>query len=300
MTAVHPLRLRRLDRAAGPLRSVRPLDPRAPTNGRSRSTARRALGEMRRALDAIVEIQADARLREELDDVASGDDERALAPAEFESIAGRMHARLAGDPARLVAALVLVQRMLALRARLAFEARLARATEAFHAKENDLSVAARRDPLTGILNRAGLVEALRGELLRSLRYGRPLSVLFIDLDHFKVINDARGHAAGDRVLLDVAAAIATVLRPGDVFGRFGGDELVVGVIDADARAAVCTAERLREAVAHATRGLALTASVGVASRRGPSDTLRALLARADGAMYQAKAEGRDRVRVADS
>ena len=218
----------------------------------------------------------------------------------FEEIARKLVGQRGVSPERLVDALTRAQRTLALEARLAEEQRLARAIEVLEAERKRIDVAASHDALTGVPNRAGLLESLRVELLRAVRSGRSFSVLFIDLDRFEQVNDAHGHAAGDAVLRRVAEAIQGVLRPGDVLGRYGGEEFVVGLVDADARAARRTAERMRNAVAHSTMavGVAATASVGVAARRGDADTVVAIVDRADAALCMAKSRGCDQVCVA--
>ena len=130
-----------------------------------------------------------------------------------------------------------------------------------------------------------------------LEEGRPFSVLLMDLDHFKLVNDVHGHLVGDDVLRECGALLHEVLRPGDLPGRFGGEEFVVLLPDTDARQALGVAERLREAVkGSGTATRPLTASIGVyASEPAPPERLREALACADLALYAAKAAGRDRV-----
>lgn len=169
------------------------------------------------------------------------------------------------------------------------------------ARNRALARAARRDSLTGIANRAALDHALATELRRAHRYGHDFSVLFVDVDHFKRVNDSRGHAAGDRVLRELTARITASIRPGDVFGRYGGEEFVIGLVNADARAALRAAERLRSDVEHMTLGdgadpLGVTVSVGIATlNRGEESTIHALVAQANRAMLAAKRLGRNTV-----
>ena len=156
------------------------------------------------------------------------------------------------------------------------------------------------DPLTGISNRAAIeAEAIRA-LERAPRKGGAMSLLMLDLDHFKAINDRHGHAAGDRVLRAAADAWHTVLRGRDPLGRIGGEEFVVVCADTTLEQALVVAERLREATAallfdDVDPGLRVTVSIGVAQSQRSDDTHEGVLARADAALYRAKQRGRDRV-----
>jgi diguanylate cyclase (GGDEF)-like protein len=165
-----------------------------------------------------------------------------------------------------------------------------------------LEEAARIDALTGVRSRQALHDNLGAEFERARRFGRPLTVLFVDVDHFKAINDQHGHAVGDTVLRHVAGTLAMSLRPADLIGRFGGEEFVVGLVECDAREAPEVAERVRRAVAErslvcAGRRIAATVSIGLAVRDEAS-TLESLLDQADAAMYRAKRAGRNQVAVA--
>lgn len=160
-----------------------------------------------------------------------------------------------------------------------------------------------RDPLTDLYNRRFLEETLERELMRSRRTGRPLSVLMIDIDHFKRFNDDFGHDAGDAVLRELASLLKSHIRAGDVACRYGGEEFVILLPEMAEEAAVRRAEEVREAVHslavshHGRQHRAITISVGVASTNlavTPED----LLALADAALYQAKRAGRDRVVLA--
>jgi diguanylate cyclase (GGDEF)-like protein len=162
---------------------------------------------------------------------------------------------------------------------------------------------AQTDPLTGVLNRRSLIERLDAACMRAKARGLPISVLFIDLDHFKQINDSRGHAAGDACLSGIIAPIQAELRHSDVIGRYGGEEFVVILNGADASAAHPIAERICRRVSEVhIEGFGppinLTCSIGVAS----SDTLgvwgQHLIAHADHAQYAAKRSGRNRVQLA--
>jgi diguanylate cyclase (GGDEF)-like protein len=162
---------------------------------------------------------------------------------------------------------------------------------------------ARTDPLTGVLNRRSLIERLDAACLRARARGLPIALLFIDLDHFKEINDSFGHAAGDACLGAIIAPIQAELRHSDVIGRYGGEEFVVILSSADIAAAHPIAERIRNRVANVRiegfgPSIQLTCSIGVAT----SDTLGVwgehLIAQADAAVYAAKRSGRNRVQVA--
>jgi two-component system, sensor histidine kinase LadS len=159
------------------------------------------------------------------------------------------------------------------------------------------------DPLTGVLNRRSLIERLDAACLRARARGLPISLLFIDLDHFKEINDTFGHQAGDACLRAIIEPIHAELRQSDVIGRYGGEEFVVILSSADAAAANPIAQRILQRVsAIRVEGfgapIRLTCSIGVAA----SDTLglwgEHLIAQADAAVYVAKRMGRNQVRVA--
>ena len=168
--------------------------------------------------------------------------------------------------------------------------------------QRELERLALHDQLTGLANRKLILETVSDSIVRALLTARPLSVIFLDLDGFKGINDQLGHAAGDSVLEQVAARIRAGVRQGDAVGRYGGDEFVAVCEDADRAGAASIADRIREAVAAPLDGIpagfAVTASIGVAVYQ-PEDGLEPtndeLLSLADSAMYVAKSEGKDRV-----
>jgi diguanylate cyclase (GGDEF)-like protein len=170
--------------------------------------------------------------------------------------------------------------------------------------EREMHVArerARIDPLTRLPNRAQLDDGLARLMERSRREAVPLALLFLDLDHFKAINDRHGHAAGDRCLAMVSAILRRHVRPADLVARYGGEEFVVVLEGASHARAAQAAEALRAAVAAATlehEGVAMpvTASIGLTDLR-PDDSMQALLERADAALYRAKQAGRDRVEI---
>jgi diguanylate cyclase (GGDEF)-like protein/PAS domain S-box-containing protein len=158
------------------------------------------------------------------------------------------------------------------------------------------------DPLMGIFNRRHFFARAEEELQRAVRHERPLTVLMLDLDHFKRINDRHGHQVGDEILAAAARACAGELRNGDLLARYGGEELVVLLPDAPIDQAVVVAGRLRAVVgktevATADGPVSVTLSIGAAALDGTCRDLLALVNRADRALYAAKAAGRDRVVV---
>jgi len=166
-------------------------------------------------------------------------------------------------------------------------------------RERELERLAYYDELTGLPNRRSVLRQLEALISRGRRHGHDLALLMIDADHFKAVNDRHGHAAGDAALRALADRLRERLRTEDVAGRFGGEEFVIGLPDADPEGAAAVAEAVRAAVRArpltvAGRELTLTVSVGWATWE--DDDLGQLLARADGALYEAKAAGRDCVR----
>lgn len=166
-----------------------------------------------------------------------------------------------------------------------------------------LEVLAHTDPLTQVVNRRALTMQLTSELDRARRYQSVLSLLMLDLDHFKTVNDTYGHLIGDDVLREVAGLLQTAIRSVDVVARYGGEEFVIVLPETPLAGAVTFAERIRAQIEHhpfcETQGpLSITASVGVAVY--PADGVESvedLFARADDALYRAKAEGRNAVAV---
>jgi len=161
-----------------------------------------------------------------------------------------------------------------------------------------LRVLAETDHLTGLANRAKLSERIHGELERAERHGTSFAVILLDLDHFKTVNDDFGHLAGDRILVAVSRVVSSSLNDGETVGRWGGEEFLILCPGLDAAGARALAERVREGVLAQTYEIARTQSVsaGVAVHSA-GDAADALIARADQALYEAKAAGRNRVRV---
>lgn len=156
------------------------------------------------------------------------------------------------------------------------------------------------DPLTGLSNRHKLQEKLNGELERASRYGRPLSIIMIDMDELKAINDTLGHPAGDEALIMVARAIERCIRKVDLAARFGGDEFVIVLPEADISVAVSVAERLHQEVAKLKlEDRTLGISLGVASWKKTYTTPEIFIDAADRAMYLAKRSEGGRVQIAD-
>jgi diguanylate cyclase (GGDEF)-like protein len=167
-----------------------------------------------------------------------------------------------------------------------------------------LRESAERDPLTQLRNRRAFDEIFAGEAMRFERYGRPISLLMLDLDHFKAVNDRLGHEAGDEVLRRVARTVESCIRDVDAAARLGGEEFVALMPETSLAAALDAGERIRKAIAAATiewRGTSIpvTVSVGVSSAPELVATPDSLIGSADAALYQAKAEGRNRVMAAE-
>jgi two-component system cell cycle response regulator len=172
-----------------------------------------------------------------------------------------------------------------------------------------LEALAHTDPLTQVLNRRALTLRLTSELDRARRYSSVLTLLMIDLDHFKCVNDTYGHLTGDDALREVAALLQHAIRSVDVVARYGGEEFVVVLPETAEAGAVAFAERIRERIEAQSfavigsasapgTGLRLTASIGVSTFPSSRvDSAEDLFVQADAALYRAKAEGRNRVRA---
>jgi diguanylate cyclase (GGDEF)-like protein/PAS domain S-box-containing protein len=168
-------------------------------------------------------------------------------------------------------------------------------------RAREATLLASTDELTGIANRRAFLGQLEREIAGAAEFGWPLAVAMFDVDHFKLVNDRYGHAVGDRVLQLIAARAAGVVRGGDLVGRLGGEEFGILMPGATLEEAAHVAERLREAmetVAELDESLpGVTISIGIAAREEQRNAAH-LLAAADVALYAAKGEGRNRVRIA--
>lgn len=152
------------------------------------------------------------------------------------------------------------------------------------------------DPLTGALNRRSCERLLGAELRRAERYGRPLSVVLLDIDHFKRINDEHGHAVGDAVLRDVADRVRATIRQNDALVRWGGEEFLVVLPETHAEGARVAAERIRAVVGREPAGPGVPATLsGGVSTASAGDDQDSLVQRADEHLYRAKHAGRDRI-----
>ncbi len=163
-----------------------------------------------------------------------------------------------------------------------------------------LEVQALTDPLTGALNRRAMEEIALRETARSIRYGHPLSMIIIDIDHFKYLNDTRGHAAGDCALQALSARISATLRTVDHLARTGGEEFAILLPNTTGSIGLTVAERLRKTVEEMEIGfesgsLHITISAGITQRCSEEDGWEAMMRRADAAMYVAKQHGRNQV-----
>jgi diguanylate cyclase (GGDEF)-like protein len=158
---------------------------------------------------------------------------------------------------------------------------------------------AKRDSLTGLWNHKAILEILERELLRAERDQQPVGVIMADVDHFKAVNDSRGHAAGDAVLRIIASGVAAMVRPYDSVGRYGGEEFLIIAPGCGLGETWELAERVRNHVARCNimaggAPVQVTLSLGVATGRASAE-LEKVLQSADAAMYRAKAAGRNRI-----
>jgi diguanylate cyclase (GGDEF)-like protein len=164
-----------------------------------------------------------------------------------------------------------------------------------------LAEQARTDPLTGALNRRAMEEIALRETSRSIRHGHPLCMIVLDVDHFKSLNDTRGHAAGDCALQALVTHARTMLRTNDVIARTGGEEFTILLPDTSAHDGIMAAERVRQGIESLEvlfdgEPLRFTVSAGVAQLNAPQETWESMMRRADSAMYEAKENGRNAVR----
>lgn len=185
--------------------------------------------------------------------------------------------------------------------------KVARISDRYQKMMRDLNIAlteaSTHDALTGIANRRLLTERLRDETERAKRYSRPLCIVMIDIDRFKVINDEYGHEVGDHVLMDVVRVMEAEIREHDLCGRWGGEEFLVMMPETTSEQAVRVMERLRQAVAKLRvrvndDSLSVTVSLGLAQLR-PDENYSSTINRADMALLRAKRNGRDCYELAD-
>ncbi len=167
-------------------------------------------------------------------------------------------------------------------------------------ESRELEAAASRDSLTGVLNRGAIVRQVEQALAQATTTGRPMGLIMVDIDHFKQINDNFGHPAGDKALQEFTRRLEGALRQDDRIGRYGGEEFLILLVDAERAMVHKAAERLRRVVASRAFDLGgaprtITASFGVAVLSADNRSADDLIAAADAALYLAKAAGRDRV-----
>jgi len=183
------------------------------------------------------------------------------------------------------------------------EGRLGRAIDGIAAALTEKTNAATFDRLTGVSNRQALLGALFSEVERANRYGRPLSVAFVDIDHFKSVNDSYGHATGDLVLRGVAQTIKANLRASDEVGRYGGEEFMLLLTETDVEEGAVLTEKLRNLVAkqrfqiEGGQPISVTISIGIAGGGGGLLRTDSLVRDADAAMYSAKSLGRNQTYI---
>ena len=167
-----------------------------------------------------------------------------------------------------------------------------------HERTLELQRLANFDALTGIYNRRKFRELLDNELERARRYHQPLSVVLMDIDHFKKINDQHGHGEGDRVLESIAALLRNHLRKSDFYARWGGEEFIIMMTHTDLRTALQVAEKIRQLLSGIKYGNSagvVTASFGISSLVS-DEKVNSLIKRADDALYDAKHSGRNCIR----
>jgi diguanylate cyclase (GGDEF)-like protein len=179
-------------------------------------------------------------------------------------------------------------------------AEISQAHEALIEKNSELHQLSITDGLTNMFNRKHLMDLFDMEMSRARRYRISFSVLIADIDHFKKINDTYGHLAGDAVLRSIADTLRHVVRECDHVGRYGGEEFLIILPSSDATGAIKMAQRIREQISQVSfyndgNEISITISVGVAQCNDGEDSVAAILGRADSALYQAKASGRNQV-----
>lgn len=184
------------------------------------------------------------------------------------------------------------------------EVKMADKARELNTVNNKLAEVAIADGLTGVYNHRYLQEKLSDEINRAARYGRPLSLVMVDIDHFKRYNETHGYRRGDVVLKEVASCIKSKLRKTDFLGRYGGEEFTLVLPEAEKEDVVALAERIREYIEslrffgeETQPGRNLTVSLGVAVFPIDAEDHKDLIKKAEGALYKAKENGRNRVEV---
>jgi len=227
----------------------------------------------------------------------------------FELILRRLTARYSQDAYRLSSLVLTLNKVLSLDEIFVVETYYHATTQRLEDSLRQLKDAhwqlieiSRLDPLTQANNRRALMETLELELRRSHRYRHPFAFLFLDIDHFKEINDRYGHAFGDKVLQRIVEIAKGQVRPPDIVGRYGGEEFAIGLVECSLEGALRIAERIRLRIAEASmvweqNVASVTVSIGVAMLTPDVDQVESLIDRADRALYEAKAKGRNRVEV---
>ena len=227
----------------------------------------------------------------------------------YELILQRLAVRYSGDASKLSSLVLTLNKIITLDEIFVVETyyhatmqRLEDSLFRLNAAHRQLEDLSRKDFLTPVDNRRALMEALAMEFHRSRRYQHPFALLFLDVDHFKEINDRHGHVFGDHVLLHVVQSARGIIRPSDIMGRYGGEEFVIGLVECDQSGALQIAERIRLKIAqeqftwehHST---SVTVSIGVVMLSPEIDQVETLVTRADQAMYYAKHRGRNRIEL---
>lgn len=184
------------------------------------------------------------------------------------------------------------------------EARVNERTRKLHEANEKLTLLATTDSLTGASNRRHFIDKSNVELAKSRRSKRSVGVMMLDIDHFKKINDSYGHAAGDEALKKMVQVCLDTLRPGDIFGRIGGEEFAIVLPDIDVGQSLNVADRLRNIIAQIEinsppHHFSFTVSIGVTEYKGTDATLEYLMQTADQGLYKAKRTGRNRVILAE-
>ena len=221
---------------------------------------------------------------------------RHLAPAQVEGL--ELLARQTQHLLELRRFMLEQRHLLSTREAAAKDAEQARAD--LQRRHEALQETANHDPLTGLFNRVAMERMVAEALQRDPSERSPYSLLLLDIDHFKLVNDRHGHLAGDDALRAVAAAVIATVRKDDIAVRYGGEEIVVYLARATLADASEIAQRIRERVAQAPLPFTLTVSIGIAAGDPMLDQPIQVFQRADQALYRAKATGRDRVVVDDT